>query len=867
MRKTILAFSTLAALGAFAAPTVSYTTATNIAKAVHAQEMADVRRIVRIAPYLYEMEIDAETPADWKKWYDTFGPAEIGGCLSFRAHGFHARNYDWKFDKTAEVVVHVPATATRRASVGVANVSTNLTDEMVSHGVPSWFYRVLPGRMMDGINDAGVAISVNVVHAKGNEADLWPGREMSAMGVVRYVLDNHTNAFDAAKWIVEKVYIPAKFVDQTGYSFHWMVSDERETYIVEDGAMHLIVDPADGGGEHWYFDPVMSNYRLYSSASSGASFARNVVGSYDPYGCGIERSDAVRAGLSGVTDAVSAMDLLKRAWYSNAYPSHPAADPFWYTEFTSAEAGLTMLAPDEKLRELADLADVFYIKDHSTASATYRTGISWQTVHSSVYDITNRTLAVRVQEDNKIYNFSLLNSGGTGGADEDEVKRIIAEIPVGEYPAPAVSSILERVTNEDVHITVTDDTLTIWDTTNAVWSCNSSDKIKLVVSGGVLSILDGPDVVWSSGGGSGGGGIKTNDVINIVQPRIAGAAQNGTNYTDVATNVVMRDVTEKTESLKEIVYTWEQFLDGSNVVFSITNYISGTYNLGAAKLKINELKDIGGGEKFYVTVYDSRDEIILHQTNFNATVVQPGFTNMANRIEATSNWVDRAKSPMAWGTVASDGTEAPSNTVVISAPSTVFAGGHAFERVNVGTGTVGILVSKGAAAYTGEPGTFRFLDALTGEYFGYVKNTYTLGLNTDDIQVDTATHMVTLTYHVTMSGYPVIMYLPDLEDYGPEEWEPLNDVTGDPIPGASHAVLWEDPDPEPGTKVCHINCTEGQGFFTANIAGVSGDCKFETNMAADIKGGIIAFDAADTNVAFAVEAYVDGGEVKWRVKD
>lgn len=245
-----------------------------------------------------------------------------------------------------------------------------------------------------------------------------------------------------------------------------------------------------------------------------------------------------------------------------------------------------------------------------------------------------------------------------------------------------------------------------------------------------------------------------------------------------------------------------------------------------------------------------------------------------NQLNAATNAVTEtlrgeiaAKAPKAWGSLTSDGLVAPSNTLVIRAESTVFAGGHAFERVNVGTGTFGFLVSRGAAAYTGEPGTFRFRDAVSGEYFGYTKNSYVVPLRTDGIVTSTNSPlMVTLVYRVTMDGYPIINYKPTLENFSQTAWEPLNDAAGNPLPGATYAPAWEDPDPEPGTKVCHIN-VEGstKGFFCASIA-MDGNSVFETNMPADLKEGIVAPSADNADVRYVVEPFVEGGEVKWRIK-
>ena len=742
---------------------------TNAVRDIVREEMATngIRRVdgaARMLPkYLWSKDFYDSYPEAaemYYKWRQGGVAVPATQCSAVRSGGLLYRNFDFPLDDRAEFIVRMSAGHSRLASVGVAQVDTNLTEEIVTSGKPSVWYKALPGATVDGINERGVVAEINVVDGPSG----WPTNgAINCFGAVRWVLDNATNAEHAATTLAANVYVPPGLGN-----YHWMIADERETWIVENGTASNVTAVAA--------KRVMTNFPILPDTYAGM---------------GKERYDLLFGGAN-----------ITNAWYTRAY----LRTTNWISEFKDA-------AEMEAAKSAWETHNREQLRGHGL----------WQTVHTSVYDISKRVLRVAVQETDDWYTFQIPASGGGGGggvspqavreivdplieaatngtrvAAAEDAERMITQRDAADFgTAPIPFSVVGRIMNKDV---------------------------KLVVTNGYMSIMDLSNTVYTT-----------------------------------------KRIEDKAQAASEKVDRLEALVVGSNVVFSVTNNASGKIDLSVGKLKIKELLGDPGSDSWH-EVYDSREEIVAHQTNYDAKVVQPGFTALSRRVTATSNWVENAKAPLGWGAVASDGLPAPTNTVVIRAPSTVFAGGHAFERVNVGTGTVGILVNRGAATYTGEPGTFRFRDAMTGEYFGYVKNTYTLGVHTDGIEVDTTTHMVTLTYNVTMSSYPIIKHLPDLDDYDPAEWEPLNDISGDPIPGASHSIAWEDPDPEPGKKVCHIDCTDGLGFFTAEIAGIDGDCRFETNMAAEFGGGIVARDTSDTNVVFAVEIVVEDGQPKLRIK-
>ena len=261
---------------------------------------------------------------------------------------------------------------------------------------------------------------------------------------------------------------------------------------------------------------------------------------------------------------------------------------------------------------------------------------------------------------------------------------------------------------------------------------------------------ENPTLTLSQGAASGNAPTMTRPII------ATGDALARTSQVDAATDSLGQEiqaVKDDNAQTRKIVTTWENFLDGSNVVFSVTNYISGTYSLDAAKMKILELRD---GE--YKEVYNSRDEILLHIQDFKNN----DFKAATNQVIGAVNSAIENKADRDWGKYTSAGGEAPENTVYMTAPNTVFAGGLEYERVAVGEGTICVLTTHGAPVWTqGDEGTFKFQDDGGTNYFGFAKtDSYTIGANTDGISVQI--QMVTLTYNITMSGRPCVWYNPSL---------------------------------------------------------------------------------------------------------
>lgn len=310
----------------------------------------------------------------------------------------------------------------------------------------------------------------------------------------------------------------------------------------------------------------------------------------------------------------------------------------------------------------------------------------------------------------------------------------------------------------------------------------------------------------------------------------------------------------KLDAVDGTVSAWNTFLYGSNVVFSITNYQSGSYSTDYGKMRIIELRD---GQ--YNEIYDSRKEILVHITNETDRI-----RGQIKSDIGASNALFMArldyKADKAWGKYTSSGADVPEdNHVYMTAPHTVFGGGYEFERVNVNEGAIWVLTDKGAPVYTaGEEGVFKFQDLGGTNYFGFAKSdSYMLGCNTDGIRVYNG--VVALTYNL-VGAIPIVHYKSTLVGNG--DWEPLNDASGNPIAGASVNVQWDEAPPE-GKQVCYIATgARPSGFFTAQIS-MPGGSKFFTNMEADFQGGITC-----TNTALGVTGVIypmfNGTSVQWQ---
>ena len=287
-------------------------------------------------------------------WYYA-QPQPYAACSAVRDGGYLYRNYDWLLDDAAEFVVRVSAGPGRFASVGVANCGTNLTERFVTSGKWSRYYKCLPGRTVDGINERGVVAEINVVDDDPQTSGWHTGGDIHPLAAVRWALDHGTSAAMVASNLAARVAFPQGW----SQNFHYMIADAEKTYIVENGTASNVTAVAA--------KRVMTNFPILPDAYEGT---------------GKERYDLLFGG-----------ETITNAWYTRAYS--PSSN--WASEFKDIEE------QNAATNGWAHLG---------TKEARRATGAFWQTVHTSVYDLANRTLRISVQETDDWYTFAVPVTGG-----------------------------------------------------------------------------------------------------------------------------------------------------------------------------------------------------------------------------------------------------------------------------------------------------------------------------------------------------------------------------------------------------------------------------------------------------------------------
>lgn len=368
-------------------------------------EYFSYRDISRIVPYLYETKYDYISYDVAKSHYDAgAASADIPGCTSVRSGNFYGRNLDWFYNNQAEFVVHTDHV------LGVAGGFKNLTDSFVQTGKFDGSYPILPFQMYDGINDHGVVASTNVVPTSYPSPRSKPRKSqrdhVCTLMLVRYILDNFTSASEAVHYIQDYVEVfHPKSIYGYGYEMHFMVADATDTFALEFiNGQTEIIDISNR--------PVMTNFHLYGvrTDQSGNVYTpetqHGVFNAYDAngialLGSGLERYNLAVNGAPSADSLVAMRNLMKSLRYTKAYSTSPnPSDPFWYTEFVG-NRDLTVKSSVAEYQPVVDIAGQMYLE------RTREMDTTWQTTHTSIYDISKRELHLMVQEQDTEYVFHI----------------------------------------------------------------------------------------------------------------------------------------------------------------------------------------------------------------------------------------------------------------------------------------------------------------------------------------------------------------------------------------------------------------------------------------------------------------------------
>lgn len=356
-------------------------------------------------------------------------------CTSCRYNDYIGRNFDWAYDDLDEYIIRTEPSTNQQhfRSIGVASTFFPKTLQTLVD-----IKTVLPMLTMDGVNEKGVAININVVPSDLNHTiGTNPGAKRLCAGVVpRFILDNASTASEAIDLLKERD-IFTIFLSE----FHFMISDESDTYIVEMSQNKLVVLKHTKNQE-----TAMSNFHVSNSYYLNDHNYNVVYGESGTYGpnftdhpLGIERYDLAISGLDTVTGLDSGnYSMVKHM--ERIYYKHVNVD--WkkdtdYKKFWSDKNGQPsdVLGHEDHIFSYQDSSDwdvdridkfqrneQNYTNIHErenmygqrVLSSELANGVC-QTVHASCYDIKKKELVVNVQERDVSFHFSLDGGWREGG--------------------------------------------------------------------------------------------------------------------------------------------------------------------------------------------------------------------------------------------------------------------------------------------------------------------------------------------------------------------------------------------------------------------------------------------------------------------
>ena len=374
-----------------------------------------------VTDHLYEISFTDD--------FDWGGKIELNtegfGCSGIQVGQFRGRNYDWYYDDTDLCVVHSAATGNREhASVGIADLSF-ITDED-----GNFDYTKIPFLTVDGINDAGLCVQVNVMPC-GENGELVhtedTSDDISGVYIVRLLLDYADNVEEAVE-LLKSGDIYSVF---GGEELHWMISgpSSETDSDIRTVVAEVFPDGLHITGEFVEDIPVMTNFNVSNFDGTTES-----VG----WGCGYERWQILCENYRQADSVMGTFDLMEKVFYSKTYDLY--SDRFWYSEYALTnlcayyeEGELKGLVGEEKYDYFMDnFGAVYYVPElwdgeGCIAGNIGKTGILapvveksaekynaqnmgtdlWITVETAVYDLENLTLDVAVRESQDHYHFGI----------------------------------------------------------------------------------------------------------------------------------------------------------------------------------------------------------------------------------------------------------------------------------------------------------------------------------------------------------------------------------------------------------------------------------------------------------------------------
>ncbi len=409
-------------------------------------------QVRKVTDYLYEATLDYDFDYSVAKPYiEKFKP-KLGACTAISIGKYRGRNLDWNYGDGAEYVVRTTKTENRHASIGVASL-TSLPNEAAGDGQYHQEFELLPFITLDGTNDAGISVNLNVVNFQ--EMGKWEMKteteddDMVELFAPRLILDNCSYLTDIIPLLEQYDWFSLGNVDET----HFMVTGPRSA---DDNTVTTVVFeyiPFTEGGKtfrklccisqdekdivltnndasRFYCIPadifIMTNFHLWQFDASKDRKGRLLSATKHPMG--FERYEIVEAAANtaihtaGGKDKLTKLqvqDIMRTVYYSNCY--NLFQDNFWYTEngvdIPSKEE--LIAATEEQKNPRGDInklikgeGDKFlnYTKESIENWAKRDRKVKsdlWETMHTTIFDYEDRSFQINVHEGTVFYDFKL----------------------------------------------------------------------------------------------------------------------------------------------------------------------------------------------------------------------------------------------------------------------------------------------------------------------------------------------------------------------------------------------------------------------------------------------------------------------------
>lgn len=483
--------------------------------------------------YLYETVFSKLDESFAKEYFANAGGETPGACSAVRKGNLYGRNFDWTYDDSVEFIIHTPRIGSKNATLGVSGSLAGLDKEFVASGEYSETYKVIPFRMVDGINEHGMVMNTNVVPNQKSEDTFATPRvemkyELPASMMVFYVLSNFNSVDNAVAYLRDyvKIVIPQSMLDQD-FFLHWMLADANKTVLLEiiDGEL-VITDMTPNSNSplagksyltNFYLSDVTFNYdgTVWVPANNDETHNPITVNNITSHGAGLERYNIIKEVIELVEDKDDMRELLKSIYYTNAYQNNMGGN--WYSEFVGL-MDLDLASP------VADFETAFPYAMGAFENRSRGDG-TWQTTHSCIYDMEAGQLFITSQQQETEYEFNIelkkpveasaSYTAGYGIIIDNNNKISVDEVDIStvEYVDANISDtmnfIIQERDSEHAGRVAGDNLL----------QAAINNKQDILIAGTGISIAEDGKTISATGGGNGGGDssiISIGEAIQLV---------------------------------------------------------------------------------------------------------------------------------------------------------------------------------------------------------------------------------------------------------------------------------------------------------------------------------------------------------------